>query len=481
MAGRLLLVIVGISLLVGAMALAPVLAVSVLYRDGLAFQHAALLVLCLALGLPLVLAFPLDRVLLRVRDGFVLVTALWLGVSLIGAVPLVLGADLGAVDALFESVSGVTTTGATVILGIDRLPPSLLIHRQMLQWIGGIGIIVSGIALLPVLGVGGMQLFKAETPGPIKDEKLTPRLVQTARSLWRVYVVLTAGCALAYWLAGMDGFDAVAHALSTVSTGGFSTHDASLGWFASPAIEWVSMVFMSLGAVSFAVHYTVWRTRELGRYWRDAQTRVFALLMLAAIVVCATILWVTGHHEHPLRALRHAAFEVISVQTSTGFGVDDFSTWPLALPVLLVFISFVGGCAGSTSGGIKVIRFQVLSGQASLHLRRLVHPRIVNCLKIDGRVVPADVSEAVWAYFTLYVVLFALLMLVLMSDGLDQVTAFGAVATCLNNLGPGLGAVATHFADVDTVGKLLLSAAMLLGRLEIFTVLVLLSPDFWHR
>ncbi len=471
----------GIFLLLFSTALLPPLGISLIYRDGEA-DHLGLSLL-IALGMGLALWLPTIRVHreLKNRDAFVIVSLLWVAMSLLGSVPFVLGFGMRPVDAVFESVSGFTTTGATVIVGLDSLPPSILFFRQEIQWLGGIGVVVSAIALLPLLGVGGMQLFKAETPGPMKDDKLTPRIAHTAGALWKLYLVLTFLCALSYWAAGMSLFDAVAHSLATLSTGGFSTHDASFAHFDSAPVEALASLFMLIGGVSFGVHYVAWKGRSVQTYWRSPETRVFVGIIAAATMVTALILWQQEAKPDLGQALRCASFTVVSVITSTGFGIEDFSIWPSLLPVLLIFASFIGGCAGSTAGGMKVIRFVVLGKQVGIEFQRLVHPSHVKPLKVGRQIIPPRTVEAVWAFFGVYIGVFALFMLLMMGQGLDQVSAFGAVATCMNNLGPGLGQVSANFTSVSDTTKWLASAAMLLGRLEIFTLLVLFTPGFWRN
>ena len=418
---------------------------------------------------------------IRSRDGFVVVSMFWVVLGLFSSLPLIFCINLSVPDAVFESVSAFTTTGATVISGLDTLPMSILFYRSELQWLGGIGMVVSAVALLPMMGVGGMQLYRAETPGPMKDEKLTPRITHTARTLWKIYAAITLGCAVAYWLAGMSVFDAIAHSMSTVSTGGFSTHDASLAYYDSPLIEAVSIVFMLAGAINFSIHYLAWGNLRPSAYWQNTEVRAFLLIVLTLIVITTAGLYLTDSRDSVLTALRYAAFTVVSVITSTGLGTDDFSLWPSLLPVLLIFSSFMGGCAGSTAGGMKIIRFVLMWKQAGLEILRLIHPRMERPLKIGGRLVSQRVIASVWAFFSVYVAVFAIFMLILMVTGMDQITAFGAVATCINNLGPGLGEVSTSFAHVDPSAKWLLSVAMILGRLEIFTILVLFSPTFWRE
>jgi len=471
----------GVLFLVFSAALLPPLAVSLIYHDVDLRLFSTLFGAALAGGALMVGVSFRRQHEVSSRDGFLIVTLMWVTVSLIGALPFAFGLGMTTSDAIFESVSAFTTTGATVIVGLDSLPRSMLFYRQELQWLGGIGVILTAIALLPMLGVGGMQLLKAEVPGPVKDEKLTPRITHTARILWRVYLAITVACALLYWLAGMSPFDAIAHSLSTVSTGGFSTHDQSLGYFDSPAIEAVAIIFMLISGINFGLHFLFWRDIDLMHYWRSAEVRAFLGTILVVIVLSALVLRETGTTDTTLQAVRYAAIEVTSVITSTGFGVSDFSLWPLSLPALLIFISFIGGCAGSTAGGMKVIRFVILARQGYLEIERLVHPQSVRALKLQGRVVPDRVVQAVWGFAAVYVATFAIVMVLVMSDGLDQVTAFGAVATCLNNLGPGLGEVANNFVSVSDEAKWLFAVTMLLGRLEVFTILVLFSPVYWRN
>lgn len=471
---------VGLLCLLFSAALLPPLALALLYHDGEA-NHLALSLVCSMLaGFALWLPAARRRATLRTRDGFLVVALLWILIGALGSLPFILGFHLGVADAVFESISAFTTTGATVVVGLDRLPPSILFYRQELQWLGGIGVVVSAIALIPMLGVGGMQMLKAEIPGPIKDDKLTPRIAQTARMLWRLYLGMTLICTLLFWVGGMTVFDAVAHAMSTVSTGGFSTHDASLAFYDSVFIEWVAMVFMLLGGINFAIHFLVLSKRDLRFYWRNEEVRTFLLLVIVTTLVVAVALHLHEAKATPGQAFRHAAFAVISVITSTGFGIDDFSAWPTLLPLVLIFLSFVGGCAGSTAGGMKVIRYLVLVKQVRNELRSLIHPALISPIKVGEHTVSNRTIQSIWAYFGVYVGLFALMMLILMGMGLDQITAFGGVATCMNNLGPGLGDVATNFASVSDGAKWVFSGAMLLGRLEIFTLFVLFMPEFWR-
>jgi len=445
-------------------------------------QHFSLtFAIALLVGVVLWLPFRRDSHVIRSRDGFLIVALMWTAMSLLGTVPFMLSLDLSFTDAFFESVSGFTTTGATVLEGLDTMSRSMLFYRQELNWLGGIGVIVLAVALLPMLGIGGMQLYKAEIAGPLKDERFTPRLARTARSLCVVYIVLTVACAVAYWLAGMTPFDAVSHSFSTLSTGGLSTHDQSIGFFDSVPIEVVATVFTMIGAISFNEHFIVWRTLQISRYGKDTQTRVFLIIVLAFIAVSTAVLYATRAYPSLAESLRYASFEVVTIVTTNGYMIADFSLWPLALPVLLVFCGFIGGCAGSSTGGIKVIRFVVLFKQVGIHIHRLIHPQAIRRMKLDGHPLPDSVVDAVAGFFAVYVIVFILFMALAMMDGMDQVTAFGAVASTINNVGPSLGDVAITFADVSTPGKVMFAVAMLFGRLEIYTFLVLLTPAFWRR
>jgi trk system potassium uptake protein TrkH len=471
----------GVLFLLFSTTLLPPIGISFFYGDGEAGRFSIAFAIALFAGLAFWLPLHKRSMNIRSRDGFLIVTLMWTAMSLLGAVPFMLALDASFADAFFESASGYTTTGATVFVGLDEMSPSILFYRQEIQWLGGIGVIVLAIALLPMLGIGGMQLYKAETPGPFKDERLTPRITRTARNVCGLYVLLTAICAVSYWFAGMSVFDAISHSFSTLATGGFSTHDDSIAFFDSTVIEAITIVFMLIGGISFNAHFIAWRTFQLQRYGQDTQTVVFLAIVAVSTVVATLVLAVTRTYPSLVDALRYAAFEVVAVITTTGYTLADFSLWPLALPVLMIFLSFIGGCAGSTSGGIKVIRFVVLGKQAAVHIHKLIHPQAVRRIKVDGVVVSDTVVESVGGFFALYVAVFAVFMMLAMMDGMDQITAFGAVATSINNTGPGLGTVAITFSEVSPQSKILFAFAMLIGRLEIFTFLVLLAPAFWRR
>lgn len=460
----------------------PPLGVALAYDDGTApafLLSAALLIL---LGTAAWWPVRQQRPDLRVRDGFIIVAASWLTVGLCGALPFIIAADpkVSVVDALFESVSGLTTTGATVLISIDTLPKGILYYRQQLQWMGGMGIIVLAVAILPILRIGGMQLYRAETPGPMKDSKLTPRITETAKALWLIYLSLTVVCALAYWLAGMSLFDAVGHAYSTIAIGGFSTHDLSMGYFNSPLIESIAIVFMVLAGMNFAIHFMAWRNASTLAYYQDPEIKVYAGLLVVAALLCVGALFVTQTYSSMGESIRYGVFQAVSTLTTTGFTTASFYTWPGLLPALLLATAFIGGCAGSTAGGMKVIRVILLYRQAVREIRRLIHPSAVLPIKLGGKRMSDSVMDSVWAFFFLFVFSFVLMSLFLTATGIDMTTAFSAVSACITNLGPALGQAGPHYADINPAAKLVLTFAMLLGRLEIFTLLVILSPSFWR-
>jgi trk system potassium uptake protein TrkH len=458
----------------------PVL-VALLYREDTTTTFALAFVITLFAGVVLSL-IPRGERELRSGDGFLITVLFYLGLGLFGAIPLYFAESIGAsfTDAAFESLSGLTTTGATVLSGLDDLPKSILFYRQLMQWLGGMGIIVLAVAILPMLGIGGMQLYRAESPGPVKDSKLTPRITETAKALWYLYLGLTIACALAYWIAGMSLFDAICHSFSTVAIGGFSTHDASIGYFDSAAVESVAVVFMIFAGINFGLHFVVWKRRDPRPYVNDPEVRLYLLMLALVTLVVCWVLW-----QHPAATetpLRDGLFQAISVATTTGFTTSNFSLWPSVAPFLLLFAAFAGGCAGSTAGGIKVVRVLLIALQGMREIKRLIHPNGVFTIKLGVQRVPDRVVEAVWGFFSVYVlVFFTMVTLIMLIAPLDFTTAFSAVAACLNNLGPGLGDVALNYAALPAACKWLLIVAMLLGRLEIFTLLVLLTPAFWRR
>lgn len=475
--------LLGLLLMIFSVTLLPPASVSLIYHDGQAQVFLTGAVAVFLLGLLLWLPVLHYRHELRVRDGFLIVVLFWVVLGLAGAIPLSLSEHphLSVADAVFESFSGLTTTGATVITGLDSLPPSILFYRQQLQWLGGMGIIVLAVAIMPMLGVGGMQLYRAETPGPLKDSKLTPRITETAKALWYIYLVLTIVCAVCYWLAGMSGFDAIGHSFSTIAIGGFSTHDQSIGYFQSSTIELIAVVFMLLAGMNFALHFIAWRSMSLRSYLKDTELKAYLWVLATVTGITVGYLYYTDTFVFFDDALHAGLFQAISIGTTTGFTTADYFDWPGFLPVMLLFVSFIGGCAGSTGGGMKVIRFVLLLKQGHREMTRLIHPNAQIPVKVGGKPMPDRVINAVWGFFAAYVGSFVVIMLFLMATGLDQITAFSAVAACMNNLGPGLAGVGANYVELNAPAKWALSFAMMLGRLEVFTLLIMFTPAFWRR
>ena len=474
--------ILGLIITLFSSAMVPPMVVAVYFGETSWQPFAQAFGILLSIGLAIWLPVCRQHRELRIRDGFLVLALFWPLLGLCSAAPFLFGStpELNLTDAFFEAVAGITTTNASVVTGLEHLPQAVLWYRQQLQWLGGIGVVVLAIALFPMLGIGGMQLYKADTPGPIKEDQLTPRLMQTARSLSGIYLLLTLSCAVGYILAGMPTLDAVEYAFSTVSTGGFSPHEGGIEHFHSAAIEGVAIVFMFLGGVNFALHFMAWRNKSLSSYSSDPQLRAYLVLCLGLALFTAAYLSMTHTYDSPVQALRFALFAVVSMQSTTGFSEAHFAVWPGLLPVLLMLVGFVGGSAGSAAGGMKVIRWQLVLKQAQRELSRLVHPSATLLVKFANKRVPGRVLAAVTGFFAMYLLLFAVLMLGMLATGVDQTTAWSAVAACINNGGPGLGDVASTFQHLPVVAKWLSISAMLVGRLEVFTLIVVFTPSFWR-
>jgi len=479
---RVILRITGILLTLFSLALLVPIIVATIYGEDTIDTFVTAFAITALSGLALWIPNRGDRDL-RAGDGFMITALFYVGLGLFGALPIYLAEStaLSFTDAAFESLSGLTTTGATVMTGRDDLPKSILFYRQLLQWYGGMGIIVLAIAILPMLGIGGMQLYRAESPGPVKDTKLTPRIAETAKALWYLYLGLTIACAASYWAAGMSLFDAICHSFSTVAIGGFSTHDASIGHFDSAAIDGVASVFMVIAGVNFALHFTAWQRRSPRHYLADPEFRFYAFLLGSLSLTTISILYITATHQSLADATIKGLFQVVSIATTTGFVTDDFSSWPLFLPYMLLYAAIIGACAGSTGGGIKVVRILLIFKQGFREVQRLIHPKAVIPIKLGDKRVPDRVIESVWGFFAVYVMVFMLMLLALLASGVEIITAFSAVGACINNLGPGLEGVATTYQALPVAAKWILCVAMLLGRLEVFTLLVLFTPMFWRR
>ncbi|PWI31770.1 potassium transporter [Vibrio albus] len=476
--------IVGLLLALFSLSMLAPAFVALIYRDGAGVSFVSTFFVLLMLGGAFWFPNRHHKRDLKARDGFLIVVLFWTVIGSAGALPFLISDNpaVSVTDAFFESFSALTTTGATVIVGLDALPKAILFYRQFLQWFGGMGIIVLAVAILPVLGIGGMQLYRAEIPGPVKDSKMTPRIAETAKVLWYIYLGLTMACAGAFWVAGMSLFDAICHSFSTIAIGGFSTHDASMGYFNSPVINLITVVFLLISGCNFSLHFAAFGSGGLHPkyYLKDHELRAFFVIQAILFVVCFLLLLQHQSYDSIYDAFDQALFQTVSISTTAGFTTTGFSEWPLFLPVLLLFSSFIGGCAGSTGGGMKVIRVLLLTLQGGREIKRLIHPRAVFTIKLGDKALSQRVVDAVWGFFSAYALVFVLCMLALIATGMDELSAFSAIASTLNNLGPGLGDVALHYGDINDKAKWVLVVSMLFGRLEIFTLLILFTPTFWR-
>ena len=472
---------IGLLLMVFSLTQLPPLLVDFIYQQNEAQSFITAFSLTLLSGFILWVPFRNTKKDFRIREGILVVVSFWFVLSLFATIPFLLSESLrmSFSDAFFESMSGLTTTGATVLAGLDDLPKAILYYRQQLQWLGGMGIIVLAVAILPMLGVGGMELYHAESSG-ISKERLTPKLTQTAKALWKIYISFTIVCALGYYLAGMDAFDAIAHSYSTVAIGGFSTHDASIGYFNSSAIESVAIVFMLLAGINFSLHFFVWQKKNAFTYFQDSEFKTYLFILFSTAIIVGTYLFNSGYYPSASESVRQALFQTISIATTTGFASTNYSQWPFILPILLIFASFIGACAGSTGGGIKVVRVLLMFKLAMKEIKKFIHPNAQINIKLNHRSVTEDTLVSVWGFFSLYVIAFIIILIALMFTGLDQVSAFSATAASINNLGPGLGEVAANYGGVSDSAKWILSFSMLLGRLEILTLMALLHKAFWR-
>lgn len=460
------------------------LAFSVVQGDAARDAFGGSALLTSAFGLALMLVSRPFRRELQPRDGFLLLGLTWVLLPTFAALPLWWAIPgLSATDAYFEAMSGLTATGATVLSGLDHLPMSVNVWRCFMMLIGGLGIIVLAVAILPLLGVGGAQLFRTEMAGPLKDTKLTPRMAETARGLWGVYFVTSVACLLAYRWAGMGWADAFMHMCTTMGLGGFSPYDASIGHFQSARIEGVAMVFMMVSGVNFSLYFVAWRTRSLQPLIRDVEVRAFWIVVLASVALVAAYLMSHGVYLEAGMAVRQAAFHVISLATTTGYAATDYALWPAFAPLFMMLLGCFASCAGSTGGGIKMVRMLLLLKQSQRELVRIVHPNVVNPVVLAGSAVGPKIMQSVIAFMMIYgATLVGLTLLMVFSD-LDLVTAFTAVLACVNNIGPGLGAVgpAANFGVLSDFQTWVCTLGMLLGRLELLSVMVLLTPQFWRH
>ncbi|MBN6073874.1 potassium transporter [Aggregatibacter actinomycetemcomitans] len=460
--------------------------VALLYGDGGGKAFIQSFVMSAIAGVILWWACHHHKEELRSREGFLIVVAFWVVMGSLGAIPFMLfeDPDLTISSAFFESFSGLTTTGATTIVGLDNLPKAILFYRQLLQWLGGMGIIVLAVAIIPLLGIGGMSLYRAEISGPLKENKMRPRITETAKTLWIIYTSLTLLCAFSYWLAGMSPFDAISHSFSTVSIGGFSTHDSSIAYFDSSTVNIITVIFLLISACNYALHFNAFS--QLGKrniflsYFRDPEFRFFILIQFSLVLICFAMLLANHHFDETFQNLEQAVFQSVSISTTAGYTTSSFEQWPLFLPILLLFASCIGGCAGSTGGGLKVVRVLVLYLQAKRELKRLIHPNLVYPIKLGKRVLDERVIQSIWAFFSAYLLVFVICLLGVISCGVETFDAFNTVIACLNNVGPALGTVSSNFVGIPDSAKWILTLAMVCGRLEIFSLLVLFTPAFWR-
>lgn len=421
---------------------------------------------------------------LKTRDGFLIVVLFWIVLCFFASLPFIFAISHhshSVTDALFESVSGFTTTGASIINHLEKLPHAILFYRQQLQFLGGMGIVVLAVAILPMLGVGGMQLYRAETPGPMKDSKLTPRIAQTAKALWSIYLLLTLVCMLCYWLAGMDWFDALGESFATVSTGGFSMHNDSFAFYKNDVIELIACFFMLMGGTNFALHFMMFKKKSLRHYWQDEEFRSYVayMIILIGIVTCSLLAYsfFTARHH----ALVKSTFNIISLATTTGFTSAPFSTWPTFVPILMILAALIGGCAASTSGGIKVIRALLIYKQSKREMYHLLHPNAIIPIKFGKHTLPESILQSMWSFISVFIALFLFLMLIFMSFNNDFITSFSAITAAMANSGVGLGAISENFSHLNLASKWVLIFAMIAGRLEIFSLLIIFSRHFWQK
>jgi len=473
---------IGLLLMVFSLTQIPPILIDFIYREGELFSFLISFVLTF-IGGYLVWFFNRNTTQnFRIREGILIVVCFWVVLSLFGTLPFLLTdsiKDLTFASALFESMSGLTTTGATVLSQLDDLPKSILFYRQQLQWLGGIGIIVLAVAILPFLGVGGMELYHAEYSGISKD-RLTPKVRQTAIALWKIYLSLTILCALGYFFSGMSFFDAVSHSFSTIAIGGFSTHDASIGHFNSMSVELVAMFFMFLSGINFSLHFVVWNNRNFVDYWRDSEFKTYIFILISATVIILITLGLNNQYNNSTDTLRYGLFQTISMATTTGFVSQKFSSWPVAIPLFLILLSFIGACVGSTGGGIKVVRVLMMFRLGMKEIKKFIHPSAQVNVKLNQSSVSEQTLVSVLGFFSLYAIAFILILTMLMFTGLDQVSSFSATAATMNNLGPALGTVADNYSALGDTAKWILSFSMLIGRLEVLTIIALFHKAFWR-
>lgn len=465
-------------LLLFSMTLVIPLITSFIYSDGNHYTFIYSFLIILGLGSILYLPNISAKNDIKIKEGFLIVVLFWFVLSIVGSLPFMIDRQLSLnfYDALFESVSGWTTTGATIINNLDVLTPSILIYRQELQWLGGMGIVILALAILPMLGVGGMQLYKAESTGPIKDNKISPRIAETAKSLWSIYLGLTVSCAFLYYVAGMNLFDAVAHSFSTIAIGGFSTHNLSIGYYNNSLIETICVFFMLISAINFILHYMALSSKSLSCYFRDSEFITYMLIIFGLILVF--VLYTTFSSDINI-TFQQIIFQTVSFITTSGFSTTTYDAWPDFMITALILVSFIGACAGSTGGGLKVVRVLLLFKLLKKELLKILHPTAEIPIRINKSPVNDDLSGTLYNFFMFYIISYLLLSFLVLLSGHDITTSFSTVASCINNLGPALGDAVNNYSNLNIFSKYILIFAMILGRLEIFTLLIVMTPYFW--
>lgn len=475
--------LLGLLLMIYSFSMLPPVGVNWIYHDGIIGPFIIAFAATFITGLLLWIPFRKYHAELKIRDGFLVVVLFWVILCAFGSLPFILTKIPGVsfTNAIFESVSGLTTTGANTFYHLDRMSHAILYYRQQLHFLGGMGIIVLAVAILPMLGVGGMQLYRAETPGPIKDAKLAPRVTETAKTLWYIYIGLIVFCGLSYWIAGMNPFDAICEAFSTISTGGFSPHDANLTYYHSNTIDLLCSFFMLTGAVNFGLHFAVVQSRNLKLYFKDIEFRSYIFLWLTAVVIVIVTLLYHHTYQNPVDAIVKGITNTTSLAATAGYSDGDFGAWPTFVPYLIMLMALIGGCAGSTAGGLKIIRLNLMIKQSMRELRKLLHPKAIYSIKFGEQILPEYIIQAMWGYIAIYIGVYIVLFMATMATGTDVTTAYGALSACITNAGAGIGKVSLTFDTLNVTSKWIMIFAMIAGRLELLTLLVLFTPAFWRR
>ncbi len=472
-----ILKITGIILLIFSFFLLIPLSVAVYYGDNIDNFVKSFLIIFFA-GLLTYLPNKREKSQIKIKEGFLIVTIFWFVLSIFGSIPFLFDSQLNisVIDAIFESTSGWTTTGATIMTSIESLSRPLLLYRQLLQWLGGIGIVVLVLAILPILGVGGMYLYKAETSSPIKDNKLSPRITETAKSLWGVYMILTLTCAAFYYLAGMNLFDAIGHSFSTVSIGGFSTHTESIGFYSNSYIKVICILFMFLSALNFVLHFLFYKTKSFHNYFTNSETKSFVTIIISLVIFISVFSF--GGQLSKIDNI-DLIFHILSFVTTSGFTVSDYGSWPAFVITLIFLSSFIGACSGSAGGGIKVIRITIALKSIKKQLLKVIHPKAQISIKVNNKKVEDITIETILSFIILYIILFLISALLIMMSGHDLLTSLSATAACINNLGPALGDAYGNYSALNDFSKAVLSLMMIVGRLEIYTFVILITKYFW--